>query len=80
MGGMPIAGQEDWYRWDWWGEYCTTFAPWLFHAEHGFLYRDPTSTNESMYLYDNGWKHGAGPAKTCIRLSTPLIQAADNEV
>ena len=28
-------------------------APWLFHADHGFLYRDPASTNESMFIYDD---------------------------
>ena len=53
IGGTPIDGLVGWYLSDWFGAYNTTGAPWLFHAEHGFIYRDPSSTNESMFVYDN---------------------------
>ena len=52
IGGLPI-GVEDWFHSDWFGYYVTAFAPWLFHAEHGFLYRHPESSNVSMFVYDD---------------------------
>ena len=27
--------------------------PWLFHAEHGWIYRDTQSTNASTFFYDD---------------------------
>jgi hypothetical protein len=48
-----VVGLEDWYESVWLGFYNTTFAPWLFHAEHGWLYRDPLSTNADTYFYDD---------------------------
>ncbi len=31
----------------------TSIAPWLFHAEHGFLYGEPSSTNANLFIYDS---------------------------
>ena len=42
-----------WFFSEWFGFYNTDLAPWLFHAEHGFIYRDPGSTNASMFVYDD---------------------------
>jgi hypothetical protein len=42
-----------WFLSDWFGYSATTLAPWLFHAEHGFLYRYPESTNENLFVYDD---------------------------
>jgi len=53
LGGIPVGNLEDWYLSGWFGYYSTTFAPWIFHAEHGFLYRFPESTNASMFFYDD---------------------------
>jgi hypothetical protein len=53
IGGTPIDGLEDWFLSDWFGAYNTTQAPWLFHAQHGFVYRDPGSTNASTFFYDD---------------------------
>jgi hypothetical protein len=53
IGGTPVDGLEDWFLSDWFGYYSTAFAPWIFHAEHGFLYLDPISTNQSMFVYDD---------------------------
>jgi len=47
------VSREGWFLSDWWGEYHATYAPWLFHAEHGFIYRSPGSTNASLYFYDD---------------------------
>ncbi|RKX35897.1 MAG: hypothetical protein DRP71_01765 [Verrucomicrobia bacterium] len=53
LGGVPVAGLEDWFLSSWFGYYNTTFAPWLFHAEHAWMFRFPESTSESTYFYDN---------------------------
>ena len=53
IGGSPVEGQEGWYLSDWFGYYNTTYAPWIYHAEHGWLYRDPPSTNAESYFYDD---------------------------
>ena len=50
--GTPVEGLEDWFLSDWFGYYCTAFAPWLFHFEHGFIYRHEESTDLSTYFYD----------------------------
>jgi len=52
IGGLPI-GFEDWFWSDWFGYYYTASAPWIYHAEHGFIYRDPESTNAGMFVYDD---------------------------
>ncbi|RKX31542.1 MAG: hypothetical protein DRP71_13300 [Verrucomicrobia bacterium] len=53
IGGTPVEGLEGWFLSEWFGYYSTSFAPWLFHAEHGFIYRFPESTNVSTYFYDD---------------------------
>jgi hypothetical protein len=53
IGGSPVEGQEDWYLSDWFGTYNTTYAPWIYHAQHGWIYRGPTSTNAESYFYDD---------------------------
>ena len=52
IGGTPIEGLEGWFLSEWLGEYSSEFAPWLFHAEHGYIYRYSESTHESMFFYD----------------------------
>jgi hypothetical protein len=53
LGGTPVDGHEGWFLSDWFGYYNTSGAPWLFHAQHGFIYRYLLSTNESMFIYDD---------------------------
>jgi hypothetical protein len=55
IGGSPVEGLPDWFLSDWFGYYATNtmMSPWLFHGEHGFLYRFPESTNESMFFFDD---------------------------
>jgi hypothetical protein len=53
IGGSPVDGLDGWFLSDWFGYYSTELAPWLFHAEHGWIYRNPSSTNASMYFYDD---------------------------
>jgi hypothetical protein len=53
IGGTPVDGLEDWYLSEWFGYYNTTFAPWLVHGEHGFIYRFPGSSNDNMFIYDD---------------------------
>jgi phospholipase/lecithinase/hemolysin len=52
IGGIPYD-EEGWFESDWFGTYYTAYAPWIWHAEHGFIYRDPASSNESMFVYDD---------------------------
>ena len=51
IGGTPVDGLEGWFLSEWFGFYAVTPAPWLYHAQHGFIYRDPSSTNASMFIY-----------------------------
>ena len=53
IGGTPVDGLEGWFYSDWFGYYSTTLSPWIFHAEHGFIYRDPGSSNASMFVFDD---------------------------
>jgi len=53
IGGTPVDGLPAWFFSEWFGFYNTDLAPWLFHAEHGFIYRFPDSTNDSMFVYDH---------------------------
>jgi hypothetical protein len=53
LGGTPIDGLPGWFFSEWFGAYNTTQAPWLFHAQHGFIYRYPESTNASLFIYDD---------------------------
>jgi hypothetical protein len=53
IGGTPVDGLPGWYLSDWFGYYNTDLAPWVFHAQHGWLYRDPPSTNASTFFYDD---------------------------
>ena len=52
IGGTPIDGVPGWFLSDWFGAYSTDLAPWLFHADHGWLYQNPGSSNQSTYIYD----------------------------
>ena len=43
---------------DWFGSYNDSTAPWMFHAEHGFVFVFEESTPESVFYFDltaNGW-------------------------
>ena len=57
--GEHVSGLDDWFLSEWFGYYNTSLHTglppwlWLFHAEHGFLYRFAGSTNESMFFYDD---------------------------
>jgi hypothetical protein len=52
-GGANPLDAEDWFWSDWLGAFNTTFDPWVFHAAHGFIYRDPGSpTGGSLFFYD----------------------------
>jgi alpha-tubulin suppressor-like RCC1 family protein len=53
LGGSPLSGLVGWYESDWFGYYNTTFAPWLFHADHGWLYLYPGSVHYGMLVYDH---------------------------
>lgn len=53
IGGTPVDGLPGWFLSEWFGYYNTDFAPWLFHAEHAWLYRDLSSTNAAAYFYDD---------------------------
>jgi hypothetical protein len=53
LGGIPVDGLEGWFFSEWFGFYATPLDPWLFHAEHGFLYRDPGSSNQSLFFFDD---------------------------
>ena len=53
IGGTPVDGLQDWFFSEWFGYYNTTLTPWLFHAEHGFLYGEPSSTNANLFIYDS---------------------------
>ena len=53
IGGTPVDGLPGWYLSEWFGYYNTDLAPWVFHAQHGWLYRDPSSTNASTFFYDD---------------------------
>jgi hypothetical protein len=53
IGGTAVDGLPGWFLSDWFGYYNTDQAPWLFHGEHGFIYRFPGSTNDSMFAYDD---------------------------
>ena len=52
MGGLNLDEKEGWFGSGWFGSYNTEFAPWLFHINHGFIYRDSESSNASIFFYD----------------------------
>jgi hypothetical protein len=52
IGGTPVDGLPDWFFSEWFGYYNTALTPWLFHAEHGFVFSGPGSTNANLYLFD----------------------------
>jgi len=54
IGGINLDLVETWFGSGWFGSYSTAFAPWLFHIDHGFIYRYPQSSDASMYFYDIG--------------------------
>lgn len=78
IGGIPIGGSEDWYRCDWWGDYNTDFSPWLFHAQHGFLYRYPESTNASLFVYDDSMNAWCWTSETDYPFIYAFSPPADN--
>ncbi len=53
IGGEPVDGLEGWYLSEWFGYYSTALAPWLFHADHDYVYRHPESTGAGMFFFDN---------------------------
>ena len=54
LGGAcnPIFGLADWFESPWFGDYNTTYAPWIFHGSHQFIYLDPGSTVTGLYFFD----------------------------
>jgi len=45
-----------WCWLDWFGYFCTTYDPWIFHLEHGWMYCVGTDVS-SLWLWtpDVGW-------------------------
>ena len=43
---------EGWQSTDWSGSFNTAFFPWIFHAEHNWMYIGEDSDADAMYLYD----------------------------
>ena len=43
---------EGWVRSDWFGSFNTGFFPWIFHAEHAWMYIWEGSSPGEMYVYD----------------------------
>ena len=52
LGGTPVEGLEGWFFSEWLGFYNKAFAPWLFHAQHGFIFKSEGSTDESTFIFD----------------------------
>ena len=49
---------EGWWFSDWLGSFNTNFLPWIFHAEHSWMYLFEESTSDDIFLYDlslEGW-------------------------
>ena len=47
-----------WWFSDWFGSFNTNFLPWIFHAEHSWMYVFEESTSDDVFLYDlslEGW-------------------------
>ena len=53
LGGTPVEGLPGWFFSEWFGFYNTGLAPWLFHAQHGFIYFIAGATSDEMYFYDD---------------------------
>ena len=51
-----LEGAEDlggnWFRSSWFGDFNIEFDPWLFHAQHGWMFLFADSTAESVFLFD----------------------------
>ena len=43
---------EDWWSSAWYGAFNIAFAPWIFHAQHGWQFIFEDSTPESIFLFD----------------------------
>ncbi len=43
---------EDWFRSAWLGDFNITFFPWIFHAQHSWMFLFDGSTAESVFLFD----------------------------
>jgi len=66
LGGAcnPIFGLEDWFESPWFGFYNKTYAPWIFHDSHQFVYLAPSSTITDIFYFDpviDSWIY-TGPA------------------
>ena len=48
----PIPGLEGWVVSPWFGAYSKTFAPWIYHARHQFIFLDPSSTASAIFYFD----------------------------
>ena len=53
---FPNAAElgEGWWFSDWFGSFNTAFFPWIFHAEHAWMYIWEDSSSSEMYVYDQG--------------------------
>ncbi len=51
---FPNAAElgEGWWFSDWFGSFNTAFFPWIFHAEHAWMYIWEDSSPSEMYVYD----------------------------
>ena len=52
FGGTPVEGLEGWFFSDWYGFYNPLFAPWVFHAQHGWQYIFSTEAEGEYFIYD----------------------------
>ena len=54
VGGVcnPIPELEDWFESPWFGAYNRTFASWIFHHRHQFIYLAPESTTADIFYFD----------------------------
>ena len=66
VGGDPVGAAfgdvedlgQGWMRSDWFGDFNTSFFPWIFHIEHSWTYVFEGSTPASVFQYDlssQGW-------------------------
>ncbi len=54
--GQSIGGYPQWRTSNWYGNYHTGYWPWIFHAEHGWLYINVENESNAIYLWDSGLK------------------------
>ena len=43
---------DDWFRSAWWGDFNIAFFPWIFHAQHSWMFVFDGSMADSVFLFD----------------------------